>query len=111
MPLACPEPYGGPWERPVREVSLNRNMIHSERVGAERKRNHRRREGESRSNRSGRKKENTATNGRKEGKASVLIWPFSCPIVVFVLTTHKKKRRALSQYVLSRSPPPYSYCT
>ena len=32
-----PEPYGGAWERPVREVSLNRNMIHSERVGAERK--------------------------------------------------------------------------
>ena len=36
---------------PCLPCSLNRNMIHSERVGAERKRNHRRREGESRSNR------------------------------------------------------------
>ena len=37
---------------------------------------------------------------------SVLIWPFSCSIVVFVLTTHKKKRIALSPYLLSRSPHP-----
>ena len=87
---------GGPCKRPVKKSSLNRNMIHSERVEAEGKITEERGRERDQQIEKQRKRENTATNGRKEGQVSVLIWPFSCSIVVFVLTTHKKKRIALS---------------
>ena len=69
-------------------------MIHSERVEAEGKNHRRERERAGSTDREAEKKRKHS-NEWEEGQVSVLMWPFSCSIVVFVLTTHKKNSTKL----------------